>query len=63
MIFFNDSPFDIILIKLGQKVNVNCTQNRPATSAQDPFNFNADPDADAYAKKMDSDPRYFFKIY
>ena len=37
------------------------------TSAQDPINFDADPDPESVLKKMDldpdPDPGYFFKVY
>ena len=33
------------------------------TSAEDPFNFDADPDPGSARKKMDPDPGHFFKIY
>ena len=34
------------------------------SSAQDPFNFNADPNTgSALKKKMDPDPGHYYKIY
>ena len=32
------------------------------TSAQDPFNFDADPDPGTALEKMDPDPGHFYKI-
>ena len=41
------------------------TQEKVLSSAQDPINFDADPDPGpgSALKKMDPDPGHFFKIY